>query len=154
MVKVVLKRVGNALVPVDDEGISFVNATKHGREIMCEVNRARNPRQHRLFFAILKFIVEHTEIESIEAAKSAIKVATGQADPVIDANTGETKLVLRSISYESMPQDEFRVFFNDAINVITTRWMPEGAAADAVRNEIVAMVDGPMMRGIEQHRRE
>lgn len=152
--RAVFKKTNGALVPVDDEGRDLLSKIKDGREVMVEVRRARNPRHHRLFFAILRFIVQHTEIESIEAAKAALKVATGEVDPVIDAMTGKTFFVLRSLNWESKDQDEFSEFFDRAIDVITTRWMPDGTAADDVRREIIAMCDGPMMAGIEDHRRE
>lgn len=151
--KAVFKRNGNSLVPVDDEGFELLLKIADGREVMVDVRRARNPKHHRLFFGILKFIVEHTDLDSIEAAKSALKVATGEVDPVIDAATGKTYFVLRSINWESKDQDEFAAFFDRAVDVITLRWMPPGTVSEDVRREIIALCDGPMMAGIEDHRR-
>lgn len=151
--KAVFQRKGGALVPVDEEGNNLLLKIKDGREVMIDVRRARNPKHHRLFFAILKFIVEHTEIESIEAAKTALKVAVGEVDPIIDAATGKTFFVLRSINWESKDQDEFAAFFDRSVDVITNRWMPPGTVSEDVRREIIALCDGPMMAGIEDHRR-
>lgn len=151
--KVVLRKHNDALVPVDEQGKDLLAAIRHGREVTADVKRARHPKHHRLFFAILKFVVEHTDLDSIETAKSALKVATGEVDPIIDAMTGKTFFILRSIAWEAKGQDEFEDFFNRAVEVITTRWLPEGTSADDVRHEIIKMADGPMIAGIEDHRR-
>lgn len=150
--KFVLQKRNGALVPVDDEGFEILAKIRDGREVMCEITQSRNPKHHRLFFAILKFMVEHTDIDSIERAKNMIKIATGHVDDIIASN-GNVHYVLRSINWESMGQDEFSAFFDKAVDKITTRWLPEGTSADDVRREIIALCDGPMMRGIEDHRR-
>lgn len=153
MAKIIVRAEIDRLVATDEQAREFIGKIKRGKEVMAEIRRARNVRHHRLFFAILKFIVEHTEIDSIESAKSALKVATGEVDPVIDAATGKTYFVLRSINWESKDQDEFAAFFDRAVDVITLRWMPPGTVSEDVRREIIALCDGPMMAGIEDHLR-
>jgi hypothetical protein len=152
--KIVLKRGTSGLFPVDEQGFDLLSKIAEGREVTAEIKRARHPKHHRLFFSILRFITEHTEIESIEAAKNALKVATGEVDPVIDAVTGKCFFILRSIAWEAKGQDEFAAFFDRAIDVIVTRWMPPGTEADAVRAEIIKMADGPMMAGAGDQRRD
>jgi hypothetical protein len=152
--KAVYQRKGETLVPVDEQGFELLHKIRDGREVMVEVKRARNPRHHRLFFAILKFMVEHTDFDGIEKAKSALKVATGEVDTYVETTTNIAYFILRSINWESKDQDEFAEFFDRAVDVITTRWMPPGTAAEDVRNEIVAMCDGPMWANIESHLRK
>lgn len=154
MTEIILKhreaRAGElGLFPVDDEGTGVLFKIKLGKEVGCEVIQRRNPKHHRLFFAILKFIKEHCERfepTPIEKIKDAVKLATGLADTFIDAETGKTYYVLRSMSWASMDQIEFNRFFDDATQVIATRWMPPGTTAESVRDELLAMVEGPQRR--------
>jgi hypothetical protein len=133
------------LFPVDDEGFQILGKLKLDKDVGCDVRARRNPRQHRLFFAILKFLQLHSERfehAPIEKIKDAVKLATGLADTFIDAETGKTYYVLRSISFGSMDQSAFNSFFDDAVSVIANRWMPAGVTAESVRNELLEMVDG------------
>lgn len=147
MMKAVFRKRGRALVPVDREGLDILSTIRDERDVIVEVRQARHPKHHRLFYAILKFIVEHTEFDSIEAAKSAIKVACGEVDPVIDPESGKIFWTVRSISYAAMDQTRFSAFFDRACRVITERWMPPGTTPDSVRAEIEAMIEPSHMRG-------
>lgn len=134
------------LFPVDDEAVETLHGTKIGKDVTVEVRARRNPRHHRLFFAILKFLQMHAERfeeTPIEKIKDAVKLATGLADTFIDAETHQTYYVLRSISFASMDQGAFNSFFDSACMVVAKRWMPEGTTPEDVRKELLAMVDGP-----------
>jgi len=79
----------------------------------------------------------------IEKIKDAVKLATGLADTFVDAETGKTYYVLRSMSFASLDQAAFNSFFDEACMVIANRWMPAGTTPEDVRKELLAMVDGP-----------
>lgn len=135
------------LFPVDEDATELLAKIKLDRDVGCDVIQRRNPRHHRLFFAILKFLNTHAgrfENTPIEKIKDAVKLATGFADTFIDAETGKTFYVLRSISWASMDQAAFNTFFDEAVKVIAGRWMPDGTTAEDVRKELLAMVDGPL----------
>jgi hypothetical protein len=134
------------LFPVDDDGIRILRSVRLNRDIGCEIKPRRNPRHHRLFFAILKFVKEHCarfESASLDQIKDAVKLACGLVDRFVDSETGKTYFVLKSISWAAMDQARFNAFFGDACHVIATRWMPAGTTAVSVRDELIAMVDGP-----------
>jgi len=138
------------LFPVDTEGAEMLHGTKEGKDVAVEVRARRNPRHHRLFFAILKFLQMHAERfeeTPIEKIKDAVKLATGLADTFLDAETGKTYYVLRSISFASMDQGSFNSFFDEATKVMASRWMPAGTTAESVRKELFEMVDGPAAIG-------
>ncbi len=149
MSKAVFRRRGGSLIPVDQEGLDLLASIRDGRDVALKIEARRNPNHHRLFFAILKFCTEHAidretgevRFVSIEQAKTAIKIATGEVDPHIDAESGKTFFMVRSISYAAMDQTRFSAFFDRAIYVIAHRWMPEGTTEESVRAEILAMVD-------------
>lgn len=134
------------LFPVDEESANLIGGIKLGRDVGVDVIQRRNPRHHRLFFAILKFVREHSTVMAevpVEKLKTAIKLATGLVDTFVDIASGKTVCVPRSIAWAAMDQGEFNTFFNDACTVIASRWMPEGTTAESVRDELLLMVDGP-----------
>lgn len=134
------------LFPVDDEGAEVCRKLRLDRDVTCEVIQRRNPRHHRLLFAALNFVKMHCatfEAASIDQIKDALKLATGLADTFVDANTGKTYYVLKSISFAAMDQTRFNTFFDAATEVIASRWMPAGTTSEAVRRELIDLVDGP-----------
>lgn len=134
------------LFPVDDEGIETFRALKLNRDIGCEVIQRRNPRHHRLFFAMLNFVKLHCdtfEHVPIDRIKDALKLATGLADTFVDAKTGKPYFVLKSISFAAMDQTSFNKFFDAATEVIANRYMPAGTTPESVCRELIEMVDGP-----------
>lgn len=146
MAKIICRKVGRSLVPVDDEAIDALAKVKDGRDVTVEFKMSRNPRHHRLFFAICKFVKLHSEVmdsASIEQIKTAIKLASGHVETFIDCQTGNTVMVPKSIAWEAMDQTEFNQFFDAAVNVICNRWMAPGTASEEVRREIIEMCDGP-----------
>lgn len=142
MTKVVFRRRGATLIPVDGEGQELLHSIRDGRDVMLSVKIARNPRHHRLLFAMLNLVVQRTnKFDGTDEALIALKIACGLVDPYIDAESGKTFFVPRSIAFESMAQDEFSAFFDRAVHVATTRWFPPGTKQAEVRAEIEAMCD-------------
>ena len=144
MATAIFRKRGRAFVPVDQEGLDALSAIRDERDVEITIKQRRNPRQHRLLFALLKFTVEHTDLfTTTEEALLGLKIACGLVDPYIDAESGKTFFVPRSISFASMEQGDFAAFFDRAIYVITERWMPEGTTPESVRAEIETMVALP-----------
>lgn len=147
MTKAVFRHRGRSLIPVDQEGLDLLESIPNERDAVIEVKARRNPKHHRLFFAILKFMVEHTDhFETIEQAKTAIKIAAGEVDTHIDAETGKVFFILRSINWGAMDQTRFAAFYDRAIYVIANKWMPPGTTEDAVRSELEAMIEPAQAR--------
>jgi hypothetical protein len=145
MTKIVCRKNGKFLTPVDDEGIEVLARLKDGRDVMVDVTAARNVRQHRLAFALFQFVKMHCELfedASIDEIKDAVKLATGFVRRFVDADTCQTFYVCRSISFASCDQLEFNRFFDNAVQVICNRWMHDGVTPEDVRRELILMVDG------------
>lgn len=150
MTKIIMRKVGRTLAPVDDEGFEALAKVRDGRDVTIEFKASRNPRHHRLFFAICKFVQIHCERmegASIDHIKTALKLATGHVETFVDCQTGMTAYVPKSISFEAMCQTEFNQFFDAAVTVIVNRWMPPGTTPEEVRREIIEMCDGPYAIG-------
>lgn len=133
------------LFSVDDEGAELIHKLKDGRDVGADVVQRRNPRHHRLAFALFKFVKMHCELfsdASIEEIKDAVKLATGWVRRYVDADTCQVFYVCKSISWAACDQTEFNQFFDAAVNVITRKWMPLGTLSEDVRRELLLMVDG------------
>lgn len=144
--KIICRKVGRSLVPVDDEGFDALAKVKDGRDVKVEFTMSRNLRHHRLAFAIFRFVKMHCEPmanTSIDQIKTAVKLAAGYVDTFVDCQTGESCYVPKSIAWESCDQLEFNQFFDAAVNVIVNRWMAPGSTSEEVRREIILMCDGP-----------
>lgn len=144
MAKAIFRKRGRMLVPVDQEGLDALAMIRDERDVHVEIKQPRNPKHHRLLFALLKFITTHSDLfASTDAALLGLKIACGMVDPYIDATTGKTFFVPRSISFSSMDQTAFAAFFDRAVYVVTDRWMPSGTTPETVRAEIEAMIAPP-----------
>ena len=144
--EVILRKRGASLVPVDDQGRELLAKLKDNRDVGCTIVAHRNPRHHRLYWAMLKLLSEHTELfdrKNTELISIALKLATGLVRTFVNQDTGETVLVPLSISFAAMDQTRFNEFFDKACAVIANRWMPPGTVAEDVRRELIEMVDGP-----------
>lgn len=139
------------LIPSSEEALEAMIALKDGHDVMVSFHTARNPRHHKLYFALIRLMKEHAVHrvtgESLfaeadtETIHTALKIATGLVRTFVDCDTGKTVMVPLSIAFESMPQDKFSAFFDSAVSVICRRWLPEGSVEDDVRREVEAMVD-------------
>ena len=120
--KLVLIRSGHALYAVDTAGDIDLQRIAQGKEIMCEIKQARNPRFHRFAFALFNAIAEGTgDFTSLEALRTWFKIRLGYADPIIGPD-GKTHWVVRSLSFEKMDEADFREFFERAIDLAVKTW--------------------------------
>ena len=141
------------LIPVDDEGLELFGRLKHGRDVGCTIIQHRNPRHHRLFFALIRFIKMHAvndetgqslfEFASEKAIRGALMTALGRCLMIYDRANKRHIAIPDSISFAAMDQTEFNKFFDDAIALICNRWMPVGTMPQDVERELLEMVDGP-----------
>ena len=146
MAKIICRKINGHLVPVDDEASDALAKVRDGRDVTVEFKMSRNPRHHRLFFALIQFVRIHSDTmatATVKQIKTALKLATGHVETFVDCQTGQSVMVPKSIAFESMDQTEFNKFFDDAVSVIATRWMPPGSTAEEVRMELLELVDGP-----------
>jgi hypothetical protein len=150
--EVILRKRGSSLIPVDDQGRELLAKLKDGRDVGCTIVQHRNPRHHRLFFAILKFVRMHAvdgagnslfEHADEEIIRTAVKMACGLVRTFLDVETDQLVMVPKSIAWGAMDQTKFNGFFEHACNVICKRWMPPGTVPEDVRDELIRMVDGP-----------
>lgn len=136
--RVLARRTPSGLVPADEQAQEELRRVKIGKVFYIEIKAARNPRQHRLCFALLNLVAEAGEYPSTEAALLALKLATGLVEEV-QMGKDEVRLIPKSISFANMKQTEFAAWFESALAVVVQRWMPS-MTSDQLRKEIEEMV--------------
>ncbi|MDR3463299.1 MAG: hypothetical protein P4L76_13390 [Beijerinckiaceae bacterium] len=143
MAKVIMRRNGKMLEPVDDIGFETIAKIPEGREVVADVKMARNPKQLRLFWALMEVIADNVEgIPHKDAAADLVKIATHEVTTLIAPDTGEVSYIPRSIAFESMSQERFNRFLDRALFVITTRWLT-GNTPQELRDRVFEIIDGP-----------
>lgn len=127
----------NGFVPFNDKAQEQAAKCKLGDVVELKPTRVRNPKFHRLFFAILKLISENSEPAiTTETALYFAKVGAGCGEWI---DTGRMKLfVPGSISFASMDQAAFDEFVQAAIPPLCIRFM-NGTAPDELIAEAMAI---------------
>jgi len=123
--------------PYNDAAQEQASKCKLGDVVELKPTRVRNPRFHRLYFAILKLISENSEPHlTPDAALYFAKVGAGCGEWI---DTGHKQLfVPGSISFASMDEEAFQVFVQASIPPLCARFM-NGTAPDAVIAEAMAL---------------
>lgn len=113
------KRAGT-LVPADIAADEWLADVKENRQVLLTVRRARSPKQHGWFFALLRKVRLqhpgrwHDEQELLDD----LKIATGHVTRRKHLLTGEVCLVAQSISLASMTDAAFQRFRDRCLYVL------------------------------------
>ena len=122
MTTIVCVKHNGGLIPADDDAQDVLSKLEKGKEVLVEVRAPRRIRQHKLFFGLLNLLVENSgAFINVEDALKRVKIACGEVDELIDADTGQVFYTLRSIAFASMDQTRFSALFDLAVKVIAER---------------------------------
>lgn len=106
------------LVPACRDAEEWLSKTKLHQGVLIEPRRPRNIQHHRKLFALLNLAADNwPEATTVEALLGAIKIATGHCE-IIKTQTGAWKIP-KSINFESVDQDQFEPFYEQAIQIIS-----------------------------------
>jgi hypothetical protein len=104
------------LVPDNIMSEEFVETLGEGKTVMVTVRKPRNPQQHNLVFLLLGMVLEQTDRwETMEQLLDDVKFVTGHYTRRLNALTGEEFVVLKSISFASMDQTKFQLWFDKVV---------------------------------------
>lgn len=99
---------------------------KPGTWLRFEWSSPRNGKHHRKLFALLQLVAENSEVyDTPEKALIAVKLCSGYFDLMADPQTGEIVKVPKSISYESMGQEDFDQFYSRALDGVLQHILPQ-----------------------------
>lgn len=111
-----------------------------GDLVHADLTKPRNPRHHRLVFALLQKVLENMDgLQTIEQLLTIIKIKLGRVDTLVDASSGKAYYVPQSIAFASMDQTEFSVLWRDLCRLVARDYFP-GMDPDQVA-ELAEMMD-------------
>jgi hypothetical protein len=135
-----IKRDG-ALWPMDDDGRELMASLRNDRQVVVNVHAPRNIRHLRLYFHLLNRVVKSGAwAGDKDTLEDWIKIGVHHVRIVVGPD-GKAHYVPKSIAVESMPQDEFRRFFDRAIYLICSKLLGR-EDWEWLRDEISEAVDG------------
>jgi hypothetical protein len=113
---ILIKRAGQ-LAATDEESVAALLKIKEGTEVYAEIVRARNAKQHRLFFALCNVVAESMDLTVDSVRKDAL-IRLGYTTTRIDID-GLLVIEPKSLKFVSgMKQEEFDAFMDKAVNMM------------------------------------
>lgn len=116
-----------SLTAYDMAALEVMQKWKIGDVVAATVRRPRNPQHHKKLWAMLRIVHESTAVQDrypkVENLLDALKLAIGRCEP-ISLPDGTVAMKVESISFESMAQDDFEKFYDEAVDTIVTRLVP------------------------------
>ena len=125
---------GGVLRPYAEQDAEDLAHLQQGRVYRTDVANYRSLPRHRLFRAILRVVCEnHPLLTDPDSLKDMLLLACGVTKPLITVD-GEIMLLPHSTAFESMGEDQFKPFFNEAMSIIREQILP-GVDLDALLEE-------------------
>jgi hypothetical protein len=142
------RRIGDWLVPCDAEALAELHAHKDHSEMRVTLNGARNPKQHRLFFALVNILAEQDPQYNgnVIRARHDILRTMGHVDYEVD-RFGTAHVNVKSMAYSAMTQAEFNELFQGSVNLVCD-WL--GTAPSDIRNQVNEMVGDKRYEGMRR----
>ncbi len=117
------KVIGPRLQPVDDIGLEALRNTK-GETFMVEIKMPRNIGHHRKYFALLSIILANQErYKTVKHLDRAMRLTCGVVE-LTDLPSGKINTSPGSLSFASMGQPEFNIFYDNAIDMVVKHFLP------------------------------
>jgi len=141
--KETLPATGVVLYPTDEESEAHLRKMKDGQNVAVEAKRARSPKHHRKFFAVLNKIFDHQEqFKSVDNLLDAVKLEIGYSDLKEKLN-GDQWHEPKSISFHDMGQDEFNEFYDRALDVLCLHFKIDPAMLEQEFSEATTSGEEP-----------
>ena len=141
--KTVFRRFGKSLMPADEQAAEWLAKVPNGDCVMLEGRRPRNIGHHRKLFALLRIVVANQEhFKSEEHLLDALKVMTGHVKEYSSLNGDVRYVVPKSISFESMGQEEFSLLYDKMVDVIIAKIVP-GLNKFDLEKEVQSLIAPP-----------
>ena len=120
--KINLIKTLSGLKPADDEATEALKKIKLDTVVSCEVKRQRNYQHHKLYFALLKLVIDNnSKYNNTDDLLFEIKLRMGYCNRIIIDGTVCYKP--KSISFKSMDQDTFNDFYKKSLDIILAHFL-------------------------------
>lgn len=128
--------------PHDDRALELHrrlrSTARASRPVFLTVRSPRNPEFNALAHVVFHKLADGLGVP-MEAVKAFLKEQTGRFD-VVKMPDGSFVKLRKSVSFESMSEEQFRAFWNDCLPVILERLL--GGVKSSTYQEIVDILAG------------
>lgn len=124
------RRTLSGFEPADDQAKSFFLKSKLGDIVALDGRRPRNLKHHRKYWILMQTVVDNSDdFDTPEMVNYAVKAAMGRGKWIKPGKAKNPLFIPESISFSSMDQEAFEVFYSQAVNVVIKHFLP-GCTAD------------------------
>ena len=118
------------LVPLSQNDADNLKRIKDEQIIYVDYKKPRNPHFHNKFMAMVRIVFENQEqYNDIENLLNIIKVETGHYTSMYYQADLEIRIP-KSISFAAMDELKFDHFYNRAVAICLTKFLPETTPAE------------------------
>lgn len=121
---ILARKVEGVLVPHAPYDVAMFERIPESVPVRIQFAQPRSGPRHRLYRVILRIVVENTNKFSTEdALHKTLLVGCGVVEPVI---TPEAEIIMcpSSTAFDAMPEDEFKAYFDQAMQIIASIIIP------------------------------
>ena len=123
--EIAMRRKGGTLTSVDQVSDDELrNAAREGQDVLVVVRTARNPRQHRLAWALAQKIADAADFKDRDDAMDFLKIKARHVRYIADPRTGEVHIIPKSIAFASCSQAAFNRLMNRFVWVVCSEILP------------------------------
>lgn len=130
------KTEGGDLIGYEADDQDYIARMRPGESLECDTRKARNPGQHKKFFALFDASFHgQNKYSKPKDLMRELKIRAGWYDEFIMSD-GKVVYVPRSLSWGTMGDDEFKKFYNEAVVALAEMFGNEDVVLEA--DEIIA----------------
>ena len=148
-----IRRCDGALYPATDADTDVLRRVKAGELIKATFTKPRNPRFHRLFFALVQIAFDAWEVpggtkhagmlvqKNLDQFRKDLIIAAGYYDVTCNIQ-GTIRAEARSMSFASMDETEFHELYSKVADVILQQILTNYSRSDLDEqvNRVLGMV--------------
>lgn len=130
-----------SLRPADEQGEAALRNIKQGATVTVEMRRPRNPKHHRMFWALMTIVhsnMDGDRYPTVEDLVAAVKIAAGLRTR-IELPNGEVGFIPGSIAFHNLDQSGFDEFYDRVCDLIAKHFLP-GVTSNDLKREVEIMI--------------
>lgn len=131
----------DALIPFDQSDEEEIKQIKIESVHQVNIKEARNRKRNSLYWVLMQIVVDNSDsFVRKEQVSNYIKRKAGFYKEIVDPDNF-INIEYNSLSFDKMSEQEFKIYFNHAIQIICTDInLLEGTDADALEGEVLEIV--------------
>jgi len=121
---ILARKVEGVLTPHAPYDVAMFERIPENVPVRIQFAQPRSGPRHRLYRVILRIVVANTyKFSTEDALHKTLLVGCGVVEPVI---TPEAEIIMcpSSTAFDAMPEDEFKAYFDEAMQIITSIIIP------------------------------